>query len=361
MKIRKAVWLTRVAVVAVLLSFFAACDDDTTAPLIQLDPESAAATLDNILGRFVDENEAGFVLDYLAYSMYEALSGGPIEATADFDLRPADTPGAEFPRLLLGQLTYTAAAAGIPDEFNGTTFVWDVDLEQYVESELTGAPTNGVRFILYAIDVITELPDVPLDEIGYLDIIDAATWPDVDLTLRAVIGTATLIYMEVTGFFGELSEYFDFDGYFSDGSDAVDFTFYVEWTPESEIVEFSLDYYNFEVFYDMTWTELGAAVEATLTDGTNDLVFNFGLEYDMGYVITEGSNVTFNGVPIALISGTFDYDTPDVTMTNAADPPLGTAELAALEFVFEAMWWTHYTLFDMLEFVGALAYLDAPR
>ena len=51
-----------------------------------------------------------------------------------------------------------ASVAGIPSAVLGTTFVWDLDSGTYVASDLSGAPAQGVRFILYAINPVTGLP-----------------------------------------------------------------------------------------------------------------------------------------------------------------------------------------------------------
>src|SRR5438874_1300229 len=52
----------------------------------------------------------------------------------------------------------------------GKTFVWDATLGSYRPSNRRGAPPNGVRLVLYAIDPRTQLPSSPLTEIGYADL-----------------------------------------------------------------------------------------------------------------------------------------------------------------------------------------------
>ena len=43
-------------------------------------------------------------------------------------------------------------------EVAGKTFVWDESTDTYVVSDLSGAPSNGVRFLLYAVDPVTLPP-----------------------------------------------------------------------------------------------------------------------------------------------------------------------------------------------------------
>ena len=48
-----------------------------------------------------------------------------------------------------------ASAAAVPASYLGATFVWDETTHGYVQSDLAGAPSTGVRFLLYAVDPVT--------------------------------------------------------------------------------------------------------------------------------------------------------------------------------------------------------------
>ncbi len=79
-------------------------------------------------------------------------------------------------------------AAIIPPDQRGTTWVFDASQQRYVvDPARTGAPENGVRYILYAVNPLdhTVLPDV---EIGYADLTDEgdSTANAGSLRLRAV-------------------------------------------------------------------------------------------------------------------------------------------------------------------------------
>ena len=60
--------------------------------------------------------------------------------------------------------------AVIPAVALGKTFEYDVVTDRYVAGLRTGAPANGVRFVLYAVDPITKAPVEPLVETGYVDL-----------------------------------------------------------------------------------------------------------------------------------------------------------------------------------------------
>ena len=52
----------------------------------------------------------------------------------------------------------------------GSTYAYDAALQQYVLSDATGAPANGVRFMLYSVPVTAQS-----STIGYVDLLDDTT------------------------------------------------------------------------------------------------------------------------------------------------------------------------------------------
>lgn len=84
----------------------------------------------------------------------------------------------------------------IPDTLLGTTFVWDTTSVSYVTSNLTGAPVNGVRFVLYD-TTVTGLPDVARP-IGTLDIIDRAPAVGVQLEFLLLGNGDAPTYLDYT-------------------------------------------------------------------------------------------------------------------------------------------------------------------
>jgi hypothetical protein len=78
-------------------------------------------------------------------------------------------------RELLPTLTDANAAALFPPEAVGKTFEWNVATDLYEATARTGAPSTGVRFILYAVDPLTRMPVEPVVEVGYVDLSDEST------------------------------------------------------------------------------------------------------------------------------------------------------------------------------------------
>lgn len=92
-------------------------------------------------------------------------------------MHPASTEryAKSLARLLPAANGINAAVAAIPAEMLGKTFVWDVNTDVYVASDLSGAPAKGVRFLLYAVNPVTGQPVEPLDELGYVDVTDVSS------------------------------------------------------------------------------------------------------------------------------------------------------------------------------------------
>ncbi|HET7789598.1 MAG TPA: hypothetical protein VFK78_02290 [Gemmatimonadales bacterium] len=85
----------------------------------------------------------------------------------------------------------TAADAVLPDSVLGKTFEWDTATNTYVKTTRAGAPANGVRFLLYALDNDTVAE--PVTQVGQFDVIDLSTSsvPSVRLVVGGPGGTPT--------------------------------------------------------------------------------------------------------------------------------------------------------------------------
>jgi len=169
----------------------AACSDSATGPSTIVNPAATIADLFAIdsalntppflaltdLGGFIALPSAPLPppLTRLAAVMQQTLPRSPTAA-----LRGALEGGggrggqdAVSPRLPSG----LAASAGLPPVFPpevlGLTFEWDPDSLHYASTNRSGAPLNGIRFILYETDSLTSYPDTGA-EVGSLDIIDHA-------------------------------------------------------------------------------------------------------------------------------------------------------------------------------------------
>jgi hypothetical protein len=330
----KPFWFARLGVFALAVSIFAACDDDPTAPTgSDLDPVAAEQALDQASSQFFENNQAVQGLEYFGDFMIGALG---VDVTA-FDLLTL----AKADRLQsIPNVLRTSVAEGMADSPQripvgalGITFVYNPDTDQYEASARTGAPANGVRFILYAVDPILGLPieDPDLIEVGHIDIIDTSSFPTVNIALEAVISSVgTVMDVDVTGTLSQTAVIIDLEGYLSDGSDQLPFTLSLDATETNFSTEFDFSTAGFDVNLALTGVEeTDGSITFEITDGTNIVVFSLIVA---GGVIQDGSGIVFGTDQIAVISGTLDN--PTLTGGNG---DLTQEELSALQNLFAAM------------------------
>lgn len=90
------------------------------------------------------------------------------------------------------------SALVIPADARGTTYVFDPEQHRYVaDPAREGAPENGVRYILYAIDPLTGEPKVSI-EIGHADLADLGNDAPDQASLRLVAVSHGTTFVDYT-------------------------------------------------------------------------------------------------------------------------------------------------------------------
>lgn len=247
-----------------------------------------------------------------------------------------------------------------PSNLLGKTFEWSDEFFKYVINEsLTGAPSNGVRFLLYPIDPITRQPVSPTagTDIGYLDLTDEGGVSSTRLGLVAVTGGVTrvdyFIDVSFTSTATDLSVTIAAVGFVSDGTTAVDFDL-------SEAVAFdlltesiSLDLLfgvavpaeDVSVSLDMTIDVTGqeqlesADLVLTVSDGGDSVV----LEVTSAIDDSLDGTISYNGTVVVNVSGT--GENPVFTMTDGTE--LTAADVEALHDIVDLF----EDLFDFAEHI----------
>jgi len=345
-----------VATVA-LLALAAGCKTDSTAPNAPFDPAGTSADIAAIDQSF----EAPAMDAYAAASsQIGAVVGGSAAAAVLAVPSAAITSGGKAGALRYaaslakqyqtGTLRPSLSTAAIPAEYLGTTFVWDVETDTYVASDLTGAPSSGVRFLLYAVNPITNLPVEPLVEIGYADIIASET--ATSATVHVIVVSAGVTYLDyaVVASGSASSANVSISGYATNGNDRVNFDLETTLTgSEAAGLGIGIDYLlvlptrgGFQLEIEAATT--GIFTEATTT--TADLL----ARGDHGTVTVQGAEtngagsyeVEVNGELFATITVT--GEAPPV-IVGADGQPLSEAEQAALM----AIWFMFYQGFDFFE------------
>jgi hypothetical protein len=225
---------TLIPLAAAALAALAACSDGT-GPSAPLDPAAARADAQAMMDAF----NAPTLQQYQVLGEYFDVGSAPV-AAAVRGARELLASGRVVTSAQLGRVSAAVArgflssvgtttsvasrAASLPADALGTTFVFDASLGQYVRSDRTGAPSNGVRFVLYAIDPITQDP-VVTSEVGYVDVIDLnpSGTNSAGIRLLVVGGGTTYLDYSVTATAGTSSGTVAVSGYLTDGATRVNF------------------------------------------------------------------------------------------------------------------------------------------
>jgi hypothetical protein len=220
---------TRSLVGAVLFGLaVAGCGGDSTAPDAPFSPSGTSADMDGMSSAF----DSQVLLSYSASSaQIGALVGGSmgpmVSAVPKVSLLRNRTGATQFAASVARSYVKSAAggvkpsfsSAAIPPEYLGVTFVYDVSTHTYVQSDLSGAPSNGVRFLLYATNPVTGTIVEPLNQIGYADVISTET----SFQVRLVSGGVTYLDYTAAGSATTSAVTISITGYATNGTDRVNF------------------------------------------------------------------------------------------------------------------------------------------
>lgn len=211
-----------------------ACGKDPVAPKSLADPQATTTqmaafdTLFNV-SALNSLNALGVHMQSEPLTTVGALATAANPLASSSALRPF-SKGLETSRMLQ-QLVPTLIDASaqdlFPAEVDGTTFEWDTTGNQYVASSRAGAPADGVRFILYAVDLIG-MPVEPLVEVGYVEFDDESTASLDKVHVRVAEPDGSPVYVDYTVSLASQSSSsarLEAAGYVTNGSaDTLDFS-----------------------------------------------------------------------------------------------------------------------------------------
>ena len=150
----------------------AACVGEATGPTSAFDADRVAANLQRIERVILASEWDSF------RTLAERANVGPFAATV-----PATAGGINLIPL-------------ISESGRGTTFVYDTLSAGYVPRfGRPGAPENGVRFILYAVDPLTGAPEVSA-EIGHADLFDLGSASGPEVALQFIVVTEGDVFLD---------------------------------------------------------------------------------------------------------------------------------------------------------------------
>lgn len=335
------------------------CGD--SGPEAPFNPSGTSEDIASLNATFESPTFASFA--WFSPQFNAALSGSPLvaasatafdlrQATTSRDLRAAAVRSAQRLGELLPQVangSFSASVAAIPAEIAGRTFEY-VD-GSYVATDRTGAPSNGVRFILYAVDPVTFQPAQPLVETGYVQLTDLSGSLTQAARVIVVSGETTYLDYTVSVSANTTSGQVVVSGFVTDGTNRADIHLRSTVTSEGLTLLYTVDVPQRDVSISLTMTATGldqesGTIEISLAmSGPNGTVSMVGSFTQAGGTIT----VRVNGDHYATItaSGT------EPAITGADGQPLTDQDAEALEGIYQ-LTGEAFTSFDaMIMPVGA--------
>lgn len=318
----------------VLALALAACGKDSSAPS-EFNPQGTTADMTAAQAAFQAPQMSSFAV--LGGSISAVLNGSPVVKASALAVRGLDAARAarDLAAIVPRPGVFQASVTSIPSDLLGTTFVWDVATAGYVSSDLTGAPSQGVRFLLYAVDPVMLQPVDPLVEVGYVDITDHSSMTAVDVNVRVVEGSVVYLDYNVTAHPSTNGGTLEISGFATDGATLANFdlTTSVTQTSNSVVIDYGYQVNVPSRHLTLTWTITMSSVSGSEFATTLDLVIdgpNGNVRLTGGYGVTERTlTVNVNGAVFA----TVNLDGPQPVITGADGQPLSAEDEASLEAI----------------------------
>jgi hypothetical protein len=332
-----------------LVALAAGCGGgDSTAPDAPFDPAGTSADIEAIGATFESPAVAGFVAasGAIGATLGESPAAMAVRAVPTKALILGGEPGATHYAARLAEIYVRPEAsvrpslstAAIEEQYLGVTFVYNPDTDTYEPSALPGAPSNGVRFLVYAVDPISGVPVEPLHEVGYADISVTETATSASVRVKLVSGGVTYLEYAIGATGNQTTESavvtVTVTGFVSSGQDRVNFDLDTHLTFTSTSSTITLDYTltvptrgNFRIDFESTATSTSvtSTLEARGPHGTvviNGTQTGTSATYD----------VVVNGDPFATISLSAGGQP---VITGEDGEPLTQEELEALQSLLQ--------------------------
>jgi hypothetical protein len=237
--------------VLALAALMTGCGGDSTAPDAPFDPAGTSSDLGAMESSFDSPAMSGFssAADAIGSVLGESSpAAAAVRAVPTKALVTRGRPGARHYAATVAQayvrpsggMRPVATNAAILEEHLGVTFTYNTETDTYEASELTGAPDDGVRFIVYAVNAITGVPVEPLVEVGYADITASETASSMAVRVELVSGGVTYLDYSVGANAGANAVTVSVSGFVTNGDDQVNFDLDNHLGAESVTLDYSL-------------------------------------------------------------------------------------------------------------------------
>jgi hypothetical protein len=324
----------RSLVAAALALAAAACSKDNGPS--EFDPQGTSADMAAAQDAFVSGPTTSFAA--VSANISAALGGSPyVASAATLPLTKPSQISARYARQMAALVPGSrrgiqASVAAVPGAYLGVTFVWDENTHGYVQSDLAGAPTSGVRFMLYAVDPVTLQVVEPAVEVGYVDVVDQSSATATNFRVRVVEANITYLDYTVAANGGISGGLVTVSGFASNGSTLANFTLKNTISENAGGLVLSLDY-DLNVpsrGLTLNWTATFANISETEVVVTLDL----GISGPNGQVRLVGTYGASGGSFSVKVNGdlfaTVTLTGGEQTVTGAGGEPLTPDEEATL-------------------------------
>ncbi|HET6836976.1 MAG TPA: hypothetical protein VFH24_02975 [Gemmatimonadales bacterium] len=364
-----------VVTVALVSMSLAGCGGEST-PDAPFNPTGTTADLQAMNSTFASPTFASFSTFSIMFDA--ALGGAPIisASTGALDIRGKTPQGIRAaavrtaqrlaatlrPTTGAGMSTSSSthpgqALAAVPPEVAGKTFIYDPVTGSYAASTRTGAPSNGVRFILYAVDPVSYMPVEPLTETGHVDLTDLSAGSTQAARVVVVSGGTTYIDYTVSASSTATTGRVSVNGMVTDGAiqATVNLLSTVTYTGGLTLT-YALDVPQRDVSIDLTITA------SNISQPTGTIMINLLMRGPNGTVAMTGEFEETNGTIQVRINGsafaTITTDGVTTTITRSDGTAPTDEEYVALQGVFEIQAGAFIAFDSMLAPVGA--FFDEP-
>jgi hypothetical protein len=168
--------------------------------------------------------------------------------------------------------SFSASRASVPAQYAGVTFVYNTADGTYIASDIAGAPVNGVRFLLYAVDPLTLEPVDPLVTTGYVDLIDKSVGVTNAAQIIVVSGGITYLDYTVSASSSASSGVVNAIGYITDGTTRANFNLHATVTMTSGLaLDYTLTVPSRDVGIHLTLVATGLDTQAGTLDIALDM------------------------------------------------------------------------------------------
>ena len=353
--------------VAAACLVLAGCGD--SGPDVPFNPAGTTGDLEALNSTFGSSTFASFSTFSLMFDAALAPAVPVVSASAAaLDIRAATKEGmraaaVRSAKRLASVLTASsksginATIAAVPAEVAGKTFVYNG--AEYVMSDLTGAPANGVRFLLYAVDPVTFEPVAELIETGYVDLIDLSSGTTSAARVRVFSGDTEYLNYTVTVSSTVSGGRINVVGYVTDGTHQANLSLRAALTFSGGLtLTYSADVPTRDFSIDLTLTSSG-------TDPENATIgVNLDVRGGNGWIQMTGQFDQAGGTLSVSVSGHHFATITQVgggapVITGAGGEPLADEDVAAMEGIFDITNGA-FTSFDQLFLpVGAFVQPEA--